>query len=443
MHKEAIRMQIGEKLKQKRNEAGYSQEVLAEKVGVSRQTISNWETNRSYPDIGSVLRLSDLYGISLDELLKEDTNMRKHVEETAKLPMRWWNFLCGLTIALLPLNTLLHYWGAATGAMVLKILALIFIPVLIFTRWKFTGGEKKELFITLGFYGFLVIGELLYQGHSIFEGSSLLYVVMAFVLIYGYGHYLGKGLAYWLLIFLYFGTLIYIAVDPNLSIFQSYEQASQSQLYGTYVVEESLQGPDSSGLQVTIFSDDTITINGEYVGHMQYTKPLENQPHLYAVWQLVPEHDPDTLYRLEVDTEMNKTLSCQSHGQLQWHWQLIKLPNILYVYTEGDFTGNIPMAWYSRAQLLSGETGNINYRQALSDFCFRIQDDSVTELTVTEIFHSGDGDKTTVHTIPRKRDEFTVDIMALPWTGAEEEYAEYRIPWGDGEFIVKIRCIPE
>ena len=436
-------MQIGEKLKQKRNEAGYSQEVLAEKIGVSRQTVSNWENNRSYPDIGSILRLSDLYGISLDELLKEDTNMRKHVEETAKLPMRWWNFLCGLTIAMIPVNALLHHWDAVSASMVVRLLVMIFIPVLIFTRWKFTGGEKKELYIIMGFYVYLLIEAILAKDTSFMGASVSLWVVMAFVLIYGYGHYLGKGLAYWLLIFLYFGTPVYMAVEPNLSVFQSFEQASQAQLYGTYVVEESLQGPDSSGSKVSVFSDDTMTINNEYVGHVQYTKPLENQPHLYAVWQLVPENDPDTLYRLEVGTDMSKTLSCQKDGQLQWRWMLSKLPAIRYVYTEGDFTGNIPMDWYSQEQLVSGETGNINHRTGLTRFCFRLGDDSVTELTVTEIFHSDGQANTTVHTIPRERDEFTVDIMSLPWTGAEGQYVEYRIPWAGGEFIVKIQCTPE
>lgn len=209
-------MQIGEKLKNKRNEAGLSQEVLAERIGVSRQTISNWENNRSYPDIGSVLRLSDLYGISLDELLKEDTNMRKHVEETAKLPVRLWRFLCGLTIALIPLNALLHYWGFTSAAMAMKILAIVFIPVLIFTRWKFTGGEKKELFILLGFYVLLTAGEIISLRDDFWRGSNLLMLIMAFVLIYGYGHYLGKGLIYWLLIFLYFGTPVYMAVDARL-----------------------------------------------------------------------------------------------------------------------------------------------------------------------------------------------------------------------------------
>lgn len=75
-------MEIGSKLRQSRNKAGLTQEVIAEKIGVSRQTISNWENNKSYPDIISVIALSDLYSISLDELLKEDKAMILHLEES-------------------------------------------------------------------------------------------------------------------------------------------------------------------------------------------------------------------------------------------------------------------------------------------------------------------------------------------------------------------------
>ncbi len=51
-------MDIGQKLKEKRTALGLSQEDLAKAVGVSRQTVSSWENNRSYPDIGSILKLS-------------------------------------------------------------------------------------------------------------------------------------------------------------------------------------------------------------------------------------------------------------------------------------------------------------------------------------------------------------------------------------------------
>ena len=81
-------MEIGQKLKEKRTCLELSQEQLAEKLGVTRQTIANWERSKTYPDIASVLKLSDLYGVSLDELLKEDADMRTHVEDTAALPRR-------------------------------------------------------------------------------------------------------------------------------------------------------------------------------------------------------------------------------------------------------------------------------------------------------------------------------------------------------------------
>ena len=55
-------MEIGKKLKNARVQSGMTQENVAEKINVSRQTISNWENEKSYPDIISVIELQDLYG---------------------------------------------------------------------------------------------------------------------------------------------------------------------------------------------------------------------------------------------------------------------------------------------------------------------------------------------------------------------------------------------
>ena len=74
-------MEIGKKLKDARMKSGFTQEIVAEKINVSRQTISNWENEKSYPDIISVIALSDLYSISLDDLLKGDREMMEHLEE--------------------------------------------------------------------------------------------------------------------------------------------------------------------------------------------------------------------------------------------------------------------------------------------------------------------------------------------------------------------------
>lgn len=78
-------MEIGKKLKNARIKAGFTQEKAAEEIDVSRQTISNWENEKSYPDIISVIALSDLYSISLDELLKGDQKMTEHLAESTNV----------------------------------------------------------------------------------------------------------------------------------------------------------------------------------------------------------------------------------------------------------------------------------------------------------------------------------------------------------------------
>ena len=78
-------MEIGKKLKEARQMSGLTQENVAEKLNVSRQTISNWETEKFYPDILYVLQLSDLYQVSLDELLKGYERMIQHLEDSTKV----------------------------------------------------------------------------------------------------------------------------------------------------------------------------------------------------------------------------------------------------------------------------------------------------------------------------------------------------------------------
>lgn len=73
-------MEIGSKIKKSRIDAKLTQEQAAEALGISRQTISNWENEKSYPDIVSVLKMSDLYGVSLDYLLKGDSPMKNYLD---------------------------------------------------------------------------------------------------------------------------------------------------------------------------------------------------------------------------------------------------------------------------------------------------------------------------------------------------------------------------
>lgn len=81
-------MNIGFKIKNARVKANLTQEQVAEVLGVSRQTVSNWENEKTYPDIVSVIKMSDLYDISLDHLLKEEqpmSNYLNYLEESTNV----------------------------------------------------------------------------------------------------------------------------------------------------------------------------------------------------------------------------------------------------------------------------------------------------------------------------------------------------------------------
>ena len=73
---------ISKNIKKLRAEHNLTQDALAEKLHVTRQAISNWENEKTYPDIKSVVTLSDLYGVSLDFLLKdkEETSMSNYLD---------------------------------------------------------------------------------------------------------------------------------------------------------------------------------------------------------------------------------------------------------------------------------------------------------------------------------------------------------------------------
>ena len=78
-------MDVGKQIKKFRQDLKLSQEELASKIFVTRQTISNWENAKTYPDIISIIKLSDLYQISLDELLKGDDKMIEHLNESTNI----------------------------------------------------------------------------------------------------------------------------------------------------------------------------------------------------------------------------------------------------------------------------------------------------------------------------------------------------------------------
>ena len=86
-------MIISKMLKEKRNEYELTQEQLSEKIFVSRKTISNWETGKTTPDIDSLIRLADLFNLSLDNLLLEGSDIVENIKkiEAAKAAKKYFS----------------------------------------------------------------------------------------------------------------------------------------------------------------------------------------------------------------------------------------------------------------------------------------------------------------------------------------------------------------
>lgn len=101
-------MTFGEKLKRLRNDNGMTQEQLAEKIFVTRTAISKWETSNGYPSIDSLKTISNLFGISIDDLISDvDVENKKVLDE--KIAKRFY-FVAIAFLGITVLFTLLAYF---------------------------------------------------------------------------------------------------------------------------------------------------------------------------------------------------------------------------------------------------------------------------------------------------------------------------------------------
>ena len=78
-------MQLGKTIVKIRKEYELTQEDFAKKFNVTRQTVSNWENEKSYPDLLTLIKISDEFGYSLDAMLKENPDMTEDMNENIKL----------------------------------------------------------------------------------------------------------------------------------------------------------------------------------------------------------------------------------------------------------------------------------------------------------------------------------------------------------------------
>ncbi|WP_194192528.1 helix-turn-helix domain-containing protein [Clostridium chrysemydis] len=188
-------MEIGKQIKKHRTEMKLSQDGLAEKIFVSRQTISNWENNKNYPDIKSLLLLSSLFNVSLDVLVKGDLEKMKekiNAEDISKFK-REGNIFSILLILMIILPIPLMKFMGNTGIVIWAIIAVLGIyysirvekykknfniqtykEIVAFIEGKsLDDSEKNQEY-----------GKRLYQKFLLAIGAGLASITIGFIMIY-------------------------------------------------------------------------------------------------------------------------------------------------------------------------------------------------------------------------------------------------------------------
>ena len=132
-------MNVGARIKKYREKQNISQDELALKVFVSRQTISNWETNKSYPDIKSLTIFSNIFHVTLDDFIKGDIEEMKRIvskEKIEKFNIMSYIFLVEMLIVMFsayPLFILDGYIGVIIWAL---FFVITFVTAIVIEKFK-------------------------------------------------------------------------------------------------------------------------------------------------------------------------------------------------------------------------------------------------------------------------------------------------------------------
>ena len=120
-------MNLGAQIKKYRVECSLSQDELAEKLFVTRQSISNWENDKTYPDIKSLVLMSEVFSVSLDELVKGDMEiMKKEISEQDREQFKKEDRVLGVLMLLLIFLTVpLAKHGGWLGIAAYVVLAVV------------------------------------------------------------------------------------------------------------------------------------------------------------------------------------------------------------------------------------------------------------------------------------------------------------------------------
>ena len=437
-------MELGKQLKNARTEANLSQEELAKRIGVSRQTISNWENCRSYPDIGSLIKLSDLYGLSLDAMLKEDRGIPEHFEDLSKKRRKGCQITLEVGVLMGLAGMLLAGQEFPVLAMILQILGTVLTYIAVIGHLRFFDHSRKEILYGIGGLAIILLCTVMVSIWPELMRDWLFRIVhlggVVLLWMSGVWGMFWKSPRVWIYVGLYLTIPMLIlgvklkdtgAMNPVNPFMHDYCVAQvlypeEGEADGVVVHMNSVLGVQYK-LYLSHYASDR-----EEIGDFSYTEPIPGQTEL-GIWQLVPSENPDSLYRVAVEADESVTLSYYEEEVLQYRWLLTPVDTCTGSVVTFGKTVSMRPEWYPEGSpdpepyfklvsVVNKATLNLGDQGLAGDM-----------LTLVEEYHHGDSVEITTHTLSRgKNGGFSLKLETR-YDGVEE-YALYRIPYLDGEY---------
>lgn len=151
-------MELGKQIKFYRTKQGFTQEQLANKLLVSRKTISSWENDRSSPDLETLSRLSVIFNITLDDFLHQDITEIKNSKTKYYISL-----LIYIIVLILTLLSYLRFFGIKTIILYPSIINIAFsiIYLFLFNDWARFKQKKKLILLLVSSFAFLIFNSVI------------------------------------------------------------------------------------------------------------------------------------------------------------------------------------------------------------------------------------------------------------------------------------------
>ncbi len=436
-------MTLGERLKEARLSAGMKQEELAAQLGVSRQTISNWENDRSMPDVGIAVKLGKLYNTSLDSLLSGEEVIR-HFEDLAAKRRKFWQRVleAGLLVELLGIFLAgqgydwLGIGVFAPGFIAVYVALAMHLKVFVHSRGEIIRGYLAlTINITMllaQLLGILPEGIWWDLAYAFIQLGTSILLLSAGVCTFDW---LGKRM---LPIFaIYFGLRLLMAgnaaQDQGLLI-------GNNPFFREFRVEVVLypeNGQQHENAWIDLPDEERMYIawdgvNKEAIGTFTYTPPSEGDT-AKGIWVLTPEENPTAQYRMVLAENGDLLLSYSEQEQLQWKWKLKEDPYTARITLENlYYTEEQHLVWYPDG-MADPEPRSTTDVPGTAKLTIHVENPEEERLTVVEEYHdAGQVEQETYTLSPNKWGAFEMELTTR--YDGKEEYALYRIPYDGGEY---------